>query len=62
MKYWIFMCLAVGVVLNDECIGWLCLLLAVIPPFFSFCSQLGKVIEKENRRIGPCIDEEGFYE
>jgi len=62
MKHWTTMCLFVGFVLNDEVIGWICLLLAVVPLVFSILYRYAKIIDRETRRIGPCIDEEGFYD
>lgn len=60
MPYWSVMCLAVGTVLNDEAIGWVCLLLAVLPWFGKLAFAYAKLIAKENSRIAE-IDEDGFY-
>ena len=66
MKYWVLMCLGVGIVLNNEVIGWICLLLATIPPFLRLMYAYAKIVANENRVLAPNewesgIDEEGFY-
>ena len=61
MPYWSFMCLAVGTLLNDEAAGWICLLLAVLPWFFKFALAYARLLDRENRKIAPAIDEDGFY-
>lgn len=61
MKYWVMMCIAVGLTLGDECIGWICLLLAVVPPLLRFAFRWSAMMHRENARYTGGIDSEGFY-
>lgn len=66
MKCWCLMCLLVGIVLNDEVLGWICLVLAAVPPFLSLMAKYAELIANENRKLSPSefesgIDDDGFY-
>lgn len=62
MKYWIFTCLAVGLVLGDEAIAWICLAFAFLPPIIKFGFAWSKEMQKDDRVYGGFIDDEGYYE
>ena len=61
MKYWPITCLAVGFVLGDEVIAWICLLLAAVPPVLRLAMALSREYEKEDSKYRGYIDEDGFY-